>query len=93
MILDCAEAKDYLDILALLRAGFSHERALGAAVALYGPAHQPAESLKALTFYGDGNLGTIGAEDRKFLSGSAASVRQLPQIAIVAEQLERAGEF
>jgi hypothetical protein len=73
-VLDRAEAKDYLDIVALLRAGLSLERALGAAV--------------ALTFYGDGNLAMIGSAERTVLADAAASVHTLPTIEIVSTLLQ-----
>ncbi|HEV2738405.1 MAG TPA: nucleotidyl transferase AbiEii/AbiGii toxin family protein [Candidatus Elarobacter sp.] len=87
VVLDRAEAKDYRDIVALLRSGASLERALGAAQAVYGPAYQPAESIKALSYFGDGDLATIDAPDRRLLTVAAAGVRTLPAVALRSTDL------
>ena len=49
-----AEAKDYLDVAALLAHGISLERALGCAAAVYGGRFNPMASLKALSYFEDG---------------------------------------
>jgi hypothetical protein len=87
VVLDRAEAKDYRDIVALLRSGASLERALGAAQAIYGPAYQPAESVKALSYFGDGDLTTVSAADRHRLVTAASSVRTLPAVALSSTDL------
>ena len=87
VVLDRAEAKDYRDIAALLRSGASLERALGAAQAIYGPAYQPAESVKALSYFGDGDLSTVSADDRACLAEAAALVRNLPDVPLRATDL------
>lgn len=87
VVLDRAEAKDYRDIAALLRSGASLQRALGAAQAIYGPAYQPAESIKALSYFGDGDLSTVSADDRACLADAAAHVRTLPTIPLRANDL------
>ena len=52
-----AEAKDYLDIDALMRLGnISLPSALAAAQKLYGPSFNPEITLKALSYFDDGNL-------------------------------------
>jgi hypothetical protein len=52
-----AEAKDYLDIDAFMTLGkINLPTALAAAQMLYGPAFNPEITLKALSFFGDGNL-------------------------------------
>ena len=52
-----AEAKDYIDIDALLRSGqVDLPTALSAACALYGAAFNPEITLKALSYFDDGNL-------------------------------------
>jgi hypothetical protein len=52
-----AEAKDYLDIDALMRLGnISLASALAAAQKLYGPSFNPEITLKALSYFDDGNL-------------------------------------
>ena len=52
-----AEAKDYMDIDALLSLGkVDLPLALAAAQSLYGPAFNPEITLKALSYFDDGNL-------------------------------------
>jgi hypothetical protein len=52
-----AEAKDYFDVDAMMRLGqISLPTALAAAQLLYGPTFNPELSLKALSFFDDGNL-------------------------------------
>lgn len=52
-----AEAKDYLDVDALMRlGGVDLQMALAAAHALYGPTFNPEVTLKALSYFDDGNL-------------------------------------
>lgn len=81
-ILQRAAAKDYADIAALLRSGLDLERGLGAASALYGPGYPPMESLRALCWFGDGDLDTLAEEDRRMLADAAAGVagRQIPPV-------------
>jgi hypothetical protein len=90
VILDRAEAKDYLDIAALLRAGHALERGLGSARTIYGPAFQSADSLKALAYFGDGTLATLAADVRALLTNAAAAVRELPSIPLLAAVLGEA---
>jgi hypothetical protein len=87
VVLDRAEAKDYRDIAALLRSGSSLDRALGAAQAIYGPAYQPAESVKALSYFGDGDLSTVSDDDRACLADAATHVRSLPAVPLRATDL------
>ena len=52
-----AESKDYLDVDALMRLGnISLPTALAAAQKLYGTSFNPEITLKALSFFDDGNL-------------------------------------
>jgi hypothetical protein len=82
-----AEAKDYLDVAAMLRAGLSLEYGLGCAIALHGSQFNPAIVLKALTFFEDGDLPTLSPEVRALLIEAAANVRQIPEVARTAERL------
>lgn len=54
-----ALAKDYLDIIALAEAGVPLSAALAAAGAVYGPEFNGVLSLKALTYFADGDLPTL----------------------------------
>jgi hypothetical protein len=76
-----AEAKDYLDVYAILRSGLSLEHALGAARALYGGQFNAAITLKALAYFGDGDLATLPDEVRRFLADKAAGVGSIPNLA------------
>lgn len=51
-----AEIKDYTDIDSLITSGVDLGSALAAAQLIYGRAFNPQISLKALSYYGDGNL-------------------------------------
>jgi hypothetical protein len=92
VVLDRAEAKDYRDIAALLRSGASLERALGGAQAIYGPAYQRTESIKALSYFADGDLTTLSREDQKLLTTAAAAVRTVPTISLASAQLTIGGD-
>lgn len=69
-----ADAKDYLDIDALLGAGVTLEDALGAAGAVYGSGFNPLLSLKALTCFGEGDLDALPTAVRDRLATAVASV-------------------
>lgn len=63
-----AEAKDYIDIDAILEQGnFDLPMILAAAQLIYGPSFHPENTLKALCFFGDGNLPTLSQEVRERL--------------------------
>ena len=82
-----AEAKDYLDVAAMIRAGLSLEYGLGCASALYGSQFNPAIVLKALTFFEDGDLRTLDPGVRQLLIEAAANVRQIPEVRCAAPRL------
>jgi hypothetical protein len=85
-----AEAKDYIDIATLLRSGVSLERALGAAQMLY-PELNPMITLKALTFFEDGDLASIPSEIRAELDSAVSKVRQIPLVPKIANTLMAKG--
>jgi hypothetical protein len=70
VILQRIEAKDYQDIDALLAYGVSLHAGLTGAQTLFGKSFQPAESLKALTYFGDGDLTSVDAATRRRLRAS-----------------------
>jgi hypothetical protein len=78
-----AEAKDYRDIVASFDAGLSLAEGLGAAAAIYGENFNGALSLKALTFFGDGDLSSLTPAIRKRLLAAATSIsfKVLPLVA------------
>jgi hypothetical protein len=87
VILQRAEAKDYRDVAYLLRAGTPLAQGLAAARALFGATFPPGESVKALTFFGDGDLASLTADERSTLVEAARAVRELPAIAVVSRSL------
>jgi hypothetical protein len=82
-----AEKKDYEDIAAMLRAGNALSRGLAAARLFFGPAFQPAESLKALSYFRDGDLTQLSQDDRRTLIAAAAAVGDLPPVALRSRRL------
>lgn len=80
-----AEAKDYLDIDAILRDGqIDLPTALAAARIIYGPVFNPQITLKALSFFADGNLARLPREVQDRLAKAAREVDldKLPEIGI-----------
>jgi hypothetical protein len=77
-----AEAKDYLDLAAALTAGVSLPEALAAARVVYGPEFNGALSLKALTYFEDGDLPRLEGAIRERLRAAATrvSLMQRPQL-------------
>jgi len=86
VILVRAEAKDYSDIHALLKAGITLSEALGAAQALY-PEFNPALSLKALAYYGEPTLATVPIGVREFLTEESAKVDSIETITKMASSI------
>ena len=77
-----AEAKDYRDIAAALDAGIALAEALGAATAVFGKRFNAMVALKALTYFGDGNLPSLPQtiQDRLRTSAEALQLEALPQV-------------
>jgi Nucleotidyl transferase AbiEii toxin, Type IV TA system len=78
-----AEAKDYLDMDALMTLGkISLPTALAAGQRLYGSSFNPEVTLKALSYFGDGNLHTLADEVKHRLVVAAREVdlAHLPDI-------------
>jgi hypothetical protein len=59
VVQDRAETKDYIDLSRLLEEGIDLGSALGAAVAVYGRTFNPLLSLKALSYFADGDLASL----------------------------------
>jgi hypothetical protein len=68
-----AEQKDYLDVATLLEHGVALHTALGAALALY-PDFSPMVTLKALAYFGDGDLSQLPEQVRMQLTAAAVAV-------------------
>ncbi|MGO9946443.1 MAG: nucleotidyl transferase AbiEii/AbiGii toxin family protein [Steroidobacteraceae bacterium] len=78
-----AEAKDYFDIDAMIRLGqISLPTALSAAQVLYGPTFNPELSLKALSFFDDGNLRELpdDLKERLVVAARDVDLDDLPAI-------------
>jgi hypothetical protein len=78
-----AEAKDYRDIVATFDAGLSLAEGLAAAAAIYGKDFNGALSLKALTFFEDGDLPTLTrtVQERLLEAATSVNLRELPVVA------------
>lgn len=78
-----AEAKDYLDLDAIIRSGaVDLPTALSAGRMIYSVTFNPELTLKALSFYEDGNLKTLSREVRDRLSAAvqAVDLDSLPEL-------------
>ena len=77
-----AEAKDYRDIAAAFDVGIGLGEALGAATAVFGKMFNAMAALKALTYFGDGNLPSLPQmiQDRLRISAEALKLEVLPQV-------------
>src|SRR3954469_5969442 len=80
-ILDRAEAKDYRDIAAMLSAGVSLERALGAFARMYR--RDPGLALKAMGFFKDGDLPSLPKADQERLRSARDGVSSVPDISLL----------
>jgi hypothetical protein len=69
-----AQARDYLDIVAMAESGVPLSAALAAAAAVYGPSFNGALSLKALTYFADGDLPTLSSAVQTRLRNMANEV-------------------
>lgn len=74
------EAKDYLDVIAMLDAGADLSHGLASARILYGETFQPTECLKALTYFEGGDLKSLMPAIRSRLIDAAAAVTALPSV-------------
>jgi len=86
-----AQARDYEDIAAIIAAGISLSDALAAASTAYGKQFNGALSLKALTYFADGDLPQLGSGTQKQLRTLAAQVN-LQQIPVLKGKTGVTGE-
>ena len=84
-----AEAKDYVDLLAIINSGTGIDlaRAMAAARALYGDHYNPMITVKSLNYFGDGDLHTLAADAKKQLQQIAADLQTLPDIHRISDCL------
>ena len=79
-IMDRAEAKDYRDISAILSAGISLEKALGAFAKMYEK--DPGPPLRAMGFFKDGDLPSLPKSDQDILRKARDRVSEIPDVTI-----------
>ncbi len=93
---DRAEAKDYIDLSRLLEEGVDLAGALGAARTVYGQAFNPILSLKALSYFADGDLSSLSSSVRSRLTGavrrSIPIASPIPNRAREASRHDRLGD-
>ncbi len=75
-----AEAKDYLDVHALLRAGLSPADGLAWARAVHGGEFNPALAPKALTYFEDGDLSALPGPVKRDLIEAVRAVQTIPDL-------------
>jgi hypothetical protein len=78
--LDRAEAKDYRDIAAILSAGVSLERGLGAFAKMF--VKDPGLVLRAIGFFKDGDLPSLPKSDQDVLRAARDRVAEIPDLAV-----------
>lgn len=86
VLLQRVEAKDYQDIAAMLKAGQSLERGLGAAQAMFS-AFPPAEALRAMTYFEGGDLERVERADRDLLVKAVNQVGAVAEMPILSREL------
>lgn len=83
-----AEAKDYLDMLAIVTSGIPLAQAMAAAQALYGEQYNPMLTLKALTFFDDGDLHKLTAGQKaQLLQIASKQSLSLPKVQRLSDHL------
>jgi hypothetical protein len=83
--LDRAEAKDYRDIAEMISAGVSLPTGLGAFRQMFDG--EPAQVLRAIGYFGDGDLDALSAADRDVLRSARDQVGQLPDVQLRSRSL------
>jgi hypothetical protein len=87
-----SQAKDYIDIAALIAHGVDLPTGLAASV-IYGLSFNPQITLKALCYFGDGDLGSLPGKVRKQLSAAVVAVDldRLPSLAAIRSHVTGKG--
>jgi hypothetical protein len=77
-----AQARDYEDVVALADSGLGLPEMLAAAEAVYGSTFNGTLSLKALTFFADGDLATLSpsVQQRLRTLASQVNLQQIPRM-------------
>ena len=84
-----AEAKDFMDLLAIINSGhgITLPRAMAAARALYGAEYNPMMTVKSLNYFGDGDLHILTNLQKEQLQKIASESFALPDIRRVSDNL------
>jgi hypothetical protein len=82
-----AEAKDYVDLHALMEAGIGLPTALSAARIIYGDRFNAQLSLKALSFFGDGDLQSLprSVQEKIVSEVRGVDLDRLPMLSVDGE--------
>lgn len=83
--LDRAEAKDYRDIAEMISAGVSLAAGLSAFKQMFDG--EPAQVLRSIGYFGDGDLKTLGAADRGVLVSARDRIGKLPDVRLKSGSL------
>jgi Nucleotidyl transferase AbiEii toxin, Type IV TA system len=80
-----AQIKDYIDVDALIRAGVDLPTALASAGIIYGRSFNPLITLKALSWFSDGNLSKLPVDTRARLEAAvkAVNLNELPDLGTI----------
>ena len=76
--LDPAEAKDYRDIAEMISAGVSLSAGLSSFREMFDG--EPAQILRAIGYFGDGDLNTLSAADRDVVCNARDRIGKLPAV-------------
>lgn len=75
VILQRSQAKDYQDIAAMARDGVDVSKGMASAELLFDPSFPIHHSIRALTYFEDGDLGRLSIEDRRTLFSVASKIK------------------
>jgi hypothetical protein len=88
-----AEARDYIDVDALIMDGnIDLSTALAAGRAIYGAQFNPEITLKALCFFDDGNLSQLPGEIKERLTAAVCAV-DLDRLPVIGDRKRDSGEI
>jgi hypothetical protein len=87
-LLQRVEAKDYLDMAALLAHGVPLEQVLAAARALFGAAFNPLVAQKALCYFEGGDLTSLDQRVRARLIAAASADLEIPDLPLASRRLD-----
>ena len=83
--LDRAEAKDYRDIAEMISAGISLPAGLSAFKQMFDG--EPAQVLRAIGYFGDGDLNRLSVAERDVLRNARDRIGKLPEVHLKAGSL------